>query len=69
MARAVRVPYWGLQRIGVRDGWRCHVCRQGYLPNNPWEVDHDVPLAKGGTNHVTNLLLAHRSCNRQKAAA
>lgn len=63
------VPSWALFRIAERDGWKCHVCGFGYLPENPWEVDHDKPLAKGGTNHVRNLRLAHRTCNREKAHA
>jgi 5-methylcytosine-specific restriction endonuclease McrA len=31
------------------------------------EIDHHVPLAKGGTNAVTNLRLMHATCNRAKA--
>jgi 5-methylcytosine-specific restriction endonuclease McrA len=58
-----------LFQIAERDRWQCHVCKQGYLPSDPWEVDHDRPLAKGGTNLVSNLRIAHRSCNRDKAAA
>lgn len=68
MSRLV-VPPWALWQIAERDGWRCHVCAQGYAADDPWEIDHDVPLAKGGTNLVKNLRLAHRSCNRDKAAA
>lgn len=63
------VPAWALLRIAERDGWTCHICRQGYLPNDSWEVDHDVALAKGGTNHLKNLRLAHKSCNREKSDA
>lgn len=65
----LRIPVWVLFRIAERDQWTCHVCSLGYQPNDPWEIDHDVPLAKGGTNHVNNLRLAHRSCNHDKAAA
>ena len=36
---------------------------------DPWEIDHDVPRARGGTDHEKNLRLAHRSCNRSKSAA
>jgi len=57
------------------DGY-CHICdgrltfsayadvyhRQG------WEVDHSVPRAKGGTDHLNNLWPAHTSCNRSKGA-
>lgn len=30
-------------------------------------VDHILPLAKGGTNELGNLQLAHWTCNRQKS--
>lgn len=60
-------------RIAMRDRYRCHVCEGGYDPNDPWEIDHDIPLAwgieRGGTNHLHNLKLCHRSCNRDKGAA
>lgn len=65
----LRIPDWVLYRIAERDRWTCHVCQIGYIPQDPWEVDHDIPRARGGTNHVKNLRLAHRRCNRDKAAA
>jgi 5-methylcytosine-specific restriction endonuclease McrA len=65
----ITIPAWLLLRIAQRDHWTCHICQQGWLPDDPWQIDHDTPLAKGGTNHVRNLRLAHKSCNRGKAAA
>jgi len=65
----LKVPTWALLDIAERDGWTCHICGQGYLAHEAWEVDHDQPLAKGGTNHLSNLRLAHKSCNREKAVA
>lgn len=65
----LKVPQWAMFRIAQRDGWRCHVDGDPYRPDDPWEIDHDIPLANGGTNHISNLRLAHRSCNREKAAA
>jgi 5-methylcytosine-specific restriction endonuclease McrA len=32
------------------------------------DVDHLIPLAKGGSNHESNLVAAHRQCNREKCA-
>lgn len=32
------------------------------------EVDHVVPVAKGGTNTTHNLVAACRACNRRKGA-
>lgn len=54
--------------IARRDRWQCW-CGQGYQPGDPWVIDHWIALANGGTNHVSNLRLAHRSCNTDKGAA
>lgn len=32
------------------------------------EIDHLVPVAKGGTDHLDNLVSACRSCNRSKGS-
>lgn len=53
---------------------RCHLCGRTIAFTNygdldsrgAWEVDHSVPLAEGGTDHLNNLLPAHISCNRSK---
>ena len=51
----------------------CGICRQPinytlpHLDPRSFVADHIVPLAKGGTNHPTNLQPAHRKCNRDKA--
>lgn len=68
-SKRLKVPRAHLLRIAARDRWTCHVCGLGFIARDPWELDHDIPLAKGGTNHVKNLRLAHRSCNRDKGAA
>lgn len=31
-----------------------------------WEIDHSIPLAQGGTDHLNNLVPACISCNRSK---
>lgn len=31
------------------------------------EIDHIVPVDKGGSSDLDNLQLAHRCCNRQKS--
>lgn len=69
MSERIKPPQDVLFRIAERDSWKCHVCKLGYIPADPWEIDHDVPLAKGGTNLISNLRLAHRSCNRGKSDA
>lgn len=46
-----------------RDGYTCRICRQ---PGGELEVDHIVPLAKGGANTMNNLQTVCRACNRSK---
>jgi 5-methylcytosine-specific restriction endonuclease McrA len=31
-----------------------------------WEVDHSIPLSRGGTDHFNNLVPACIECNRSK---
>lgn len=69
MDSRISIPQWALFRIAERDGWRCHICNLGYLPGDPWEIDHDKARAKGGTYHLSNLRLSHQTCNREKGAA
>ena len=48
----------------VRDNTEvCHICGEGWRPNDPWEADHIDP-----TNPDAKYWLAgaHRSCNQKK---
>ena len=55
-------------------GWKCYLCgtstpkaRRGtYEPNAP-ELDHIIPLAKGGTHTKDNLACCCRDCNHKKS--
>lgn len=63
-----------LDRIYARTSGRCHICHHQLARVNygqtgkrgAWEVEHSVPRAKGGTDHMNNLYPAHVSCNRGK---
>ncbi len=65
-----------LNRIYDRTDGYCHLCCKKlsfsnyarYGSRGAWEVEHSVPLSKGGTNHLNNLYPACISCNRYKAA-
>ena len=54
----------------------CHICWKPIAFSNygvhgsrgGWHVDHSVPLAEGGTDHLNNLFPAHTSCNCSKQA-
>jgi 5-methylcytosine-specific restriction endonuclease McrA len=53
--------------IFERDNAQCQIC---YNPVSLWdyEVDHIIPLARGGEHGYANTQLAHASCNRKKHA-
>lgn len=46
----------------------CPLCGQPILPGEPVDVDHVRPVARGGTNAMTNMQRAHATCNRTKRA-
>lgn len=47
-----------------RDGDLCFFCQRP-LFMEPLSVEHLVPVASGGPNHIANYVLAHQSCNRR----
>lgn len=74
-ARKYGVAYEAVNRIRVftRDGWRCQICGvktpralMGKLKPNAPELDHRVPISKGGPHTYANVQCACRSCNIAK---
>lgn len=63
-------------KIFERDGWICQICGVEtpkhlsglWLPNSP-ELDHIIPLAKGGDHTKSNVQCVCASCNRKKGAS
>jgi len=59
-----------------KSNWLCHLCWQPMAYSNygnhgargAWEIDHSIPVARGGTDHLNNLYAAHTTCNRSKQA-
>ncbi len=56
------------RQVFSRDKGICCLCGKRVDVNSRWEVDHIVPLSKGGTHAYANVQLAHRRCNRAKGA-
>lgn len=46
-----------------RDGYACTYCGD---TEGPHEVDHIVPLSRGGTSSIDNLTVSCRACNASK---
>jgi 5-methylcytosine-specific restriction endonuclease McrA len=51
-----------------RDKGQCGICMKPVDPASNWEIDHIMPISKGGPHSYANVQLAHRKCNRSKAA-
>jgi len=72
--RGVEVEVFSHIQIFARDKWRCHICgvktprelRGVNAPNSP-ELDHVVPLSRGGKHSRTNVRCACRACNQAKS--
>ncbi|MBS1984806.1 MAG: HNH endonuclease [Bdellovibrionales bacterium] len=62
--------------IFVRDGWECQMCgrptpallRGTYDPSSP-ELDHIVPMSRGGSHTRENVQCLCRACNHAKGAS
>jgi 5-methylcytosine-specific restriction protein A len=56
---------WETLRRAVyrRQDGRCALC--GWPLGERWEVDHIVPVARGGTSDLSNLRALHQACHRQ----
>ena len=56
--------------VAARAGHRCEYCRAPEaIFNFPFEVEHIVPVSRGGPDEAANLALACRACNVLKADA
>lgn len=61
--------------VFARDGWKCKACgvdtprdKRGMTSNDAPELDHIVPLSKGGAHSYENTQCLCRGCNRSKGA-
>ena len=63
-----------LQSIFERTDGYCHICHRrlslaNYGKHNSkgaWHIEHSIPKAKGGTDHLNNLFAACIVCNLEK---
>ena len=46
---------------------RCAYCQCLFMEENPPTIDHIVPLSRGGTHTIDNVVLACKSCNSRKS--
>lgn len=56
-----------IDRLSIfeRDKGICHICGKNVDPNY-WDLDHVIPLSKGGAHTQFNVAVSHPFCNRSK---
>ena len=54
-------------RVFNRCEGKCQMCEK-WVPYKERQVDHIVPVYKGGTNEMSNLWLLCKDCHRAKTA-
>jgi 5-methylcytosine-specific restriction endonuclease McrA len=59
---------WGIIKLRLEEqNQECTYCKTD-LSNSGFEIDHVVPLSKGGKHEDANIQLLCRKCNRDKHA-
>lgn len=53
--------------IYQRDKGKCHLCGK-LARKDDWDLEHVIPLSKGGAHARNNVAVAHPSCNGSKHA-
>ena len=51
-----------------RQGAKCAWCGLHFKPEDHWEVDHIIPIARGGQDDHRNQQLLHQHCHDKKTA-
>lgn len=54
------------EHIFSRDNYQCQIKSEG-CTNKAEEIDHIIPVSKGGTEHPDNLQASCLNCNRKKS--
>jgi predicted HNH restriction endonuclease len=50
--------------VAANASWRCEACDN--VVSASYEIDHRIPLWKGGTNEISNLQCLCAECHSQK---
>ena len=60
------IPRQLRHQVFLNDGYRCRECGASKEDGATLEIDHIIPVAKGGTNDISNLQTLCKECNRAK---
>jgi len=63
--KRIFIPSEVRKYVYQRDKFQCQSCGKK-IEETPLNVDHIIPLAKGGSNDISNLQTLCRLCNQKK---
>lgn len=52
--------------VGRACDWLCYICDDGPDTADPWVMEHVQSWKHKGPSNLSNLKLAHKSCNSHK---
>jgi len=65
-ANGIKITAINLQDMYIQQQGKCFYC--GNELNNRYELEHIIPISKGGEHKLHNLVLSCKSCNLHKGA-
>ena len=70
LKRSTSWPRWLQDALFYRENGRCALCSTDltrvFLPNAKIQIDHIIPISRGGTTDPTNLQMLCARCNQDK---
>ena len=63
--RNAKIEEFSRTEIFDRDNGICHICGKKVKPSS-WQLDHIIPLARGGQHTRINVAVSHPLCNNKK---
>ena len=48
--------------------YRCYLCKKDFKPEDLTNIDHKMPISRGGNHEMNNLAAVHQSCNDRKGS-
>ncbi|NES98904.1 MAG: HNH endonuclease [Desertifilum sp. SIO1I2] len=61
----IKIPQAVREYVFQRDNCQCQACGKTQLETE-LNIDHIIPLARGGSNDISNLQTLCRTCNQSK---
>ncbi len=52
------------QKVAERQNYKCPICGEHIVQEEPLQLHHIIPVNKGGTDKLENLTWMHEACHK-----